>query len=81
MARTKQTARKNTGGKAPRKQIVLKGRGRSTTAISMSFAAFREKRRERLGLRKAAELKREAVDIEQRAVDIETEKGKLQTVS
>ena len=28
MARTKQTARKSTGGKAPRKQLATKGEGR-----------------------------------------------------
>ena len=27
MARTKQTARKSTGGKAPRKQLATKGKG------------------------------------------------------
>ena len=31
MARTKQTARKSTGGKAPRKQIATKAARKSTT--------------------------------------------------
>lgn len=34
MARTKQTARKSTGGKAPRKQIATKAARKSTTATS-----------------------------------------------
>lgn len=32
MARTKQTARKSTGGKAPRKQIATKAARKSTSA-------------------------------------------------
>ena len=33
MARTKQTARKSTGGKAPRKQLATKATRKSTPAI------------------------------------------------
>ena len=38
MARTKQTARKSTGGKAPRKQIATKAARKSTTAPSANLA-------------------------------------------
>ncbi|KAF8159818.1 histone H3 [Crassisporium funariophilum] len=38
MARTKQTARKSTGGKAPRKQLAAKSAARKT-AVSYSVAA------------------------------------------
>ena len=34
MARTKQTARKSTGGKAPRKQLAAKSQARKTAAVS-----------------------------------------------
>ena len=33
MARTKQTARKSTGGKAPRKQLAAKSSARKSTAV------------------------------------------------
>jgi hypothetical protein len=33
MARTKQTARKSTGGKAPRKQLAAKSSARKTAAV------------------------------------------------
>ena len=36
MARTKQTARKSTGGKAPRKQLAAKSQARKTAAVSLS---------------------------------------------
>ena len=35
MARTKQTARKSTGGKAPRKQLAAKSQARKTAAVSL----------------------------------------------
>jgi len=35
MARTKQTARKSTGGKAPRKQLAAKSSARKTAAVSV----------------------------------------------
>jgi len=34
MARTKQTARKSTGGKAPRKQLITKAARKSASAVS-----------------------------------------------
>ncbi|KAF8625029.1 hypothetical protein AX17_006943, partial [Amanita inopinata Kibby_2008] len=34
MARTKQTARKSTGGKAPRKQLAAKSSGARKTAVA-----------------------------------------------
>ena len=37
MARTKQTARKSTGGKAPRKQLAAKSSARKTAAVSGNF--------------------------------------------
>ena len=36
MARTKQTARKSTGGKAPRKQLAAKSQARKTAAVCPS---------------------------------------------
>ncbi|KAF9526088.1 hypothetical protein CPB83DRAFT_498361, partial [Crepidotus variabilis] len=36
MARTKQTARKSTGGKAPRKQLAAKSSAARKTAVSFS---------------------------------------------
>lgn len=38
MARTKQTARKSTGGKAPRKQLAAKSSAARKTAVS--YIAF-----------------------------------------
>ncbi|TFK81323.1 histone H3 [Polyporus arcularius HHB13444] len=35
MARTKQTARKSTGGKAPRKQLAAKSQARKTAAVRL----------------------------------------------
>jgi len=35
MARTKQTARKSTGGKAPRKQLAAKSSAARKTAVSL----------------------------------------------
>ena len=40
MARTKQTARKSTGGKAPRKQLAAKSQARKTAAVCL-FIVFR----------------------------------------
>ena len=37
MARTKQTARKSTGGKAPRKQLAAKSAARKTAAVGLCF--------------------------------------------
>lgn len=37
MARTKQTARKSTGGKAPRKQLATKVRSRLPSSSLVSF--------------------------------------------
>ncbi|TBU46787.1 histone-fold-containing protein [Dichomitus squalens] len=37
MARTKQTARKSTGGKAPRKQLAAKSQARKTAATDLRF--------------------------------------------
>ena len=37
MARTKQTARKSTGGKAPRKQLAGKSSAARKTAVSWLF--------------------------------------------
>ncbi|KAJ7442240.1 hypothetical protein FB451DRAFT_1297483, partial [Mycena latifolia] len=37
MARTKQTARKSTGGKAPRKQLAAKSSAARKTAVSVSL--------------------------------------------
>lgn len=39
MARTKQTARKSTGGKAPRKQLAAKSSAARKTAVSLSLTA------------------------------------------
>lgn len=39
MARTKQTARKSTGGKAPRKQLAAKSSARKT-AVSVYYSAL-----------------------------------------
>ncbi|KAI0741724.1 histone 3 [Daedaleopsis nitida] len=39
MARTKQTARKSTGGKAPRKQLAAKSQARKTAAVTFMQAA------------------------------------------
>ena len=39
MARTKQTARKSTGGKAPRKQIASKAARKSTAGLASSAAS------------------------------------------
>lgn len=39
MARTKQTARKSTGGKAPRKQLATKAAGFVTKAARMTAPA------------------------------------------
>ena len=38
MARTKQTARKSTGGKAPRKQLAAKSSARKTAVSFLDFA-------------------------------------------
>ena len=38
MARTKQTARKSTGGKAPRKQLAAKSQARKTAVRRLVFA-------------------------------------------
>ncbi|THU80857.1 histone H3 [Dendrothele bispora CBS 962.96] len=38
MARTKQTARKSTGGKAPRKQLAAKSSAARKTAVSLTAA-------------------------------------------
>ncbi|KAI4519238.1 histone H3 [Schizophyllum commune Loenen D] len=38
MARTKQTARKSTGGKAPRKQLAAKSQARKTAVRRLDFA-------------------------------------------
>jgi hypothetical protein len=41
MARTKQTARKSTGGKAPRKQLAAKAtKSRKSTAVRASSTCF-----------------------------------------
>jgi histone H3 len=37
MARTKQTARKSTGGKAPRKQLAAKSSARKTAVSVLDF--------------------------------------------
>ena len=37
MARTKQTARKSTGGKAPRKQLAAKSAARKTAVCYLLF--------------------------------------------
>ena len=42
MARTKQTARKSTGGKAPRKQLASKA-ARKTAPVSMPVFAYLER--------------------------------------
>ena len=41
MARTKQTARKSTGGKAPRKQLATKAARKSAPATGAFFFVFR----------------------------------------
>ncbi|TFK39434.1 hypothetical protein BDQ12DRAFT_681800 [Crucibulum laeve] len=41
MARTKQTARKSTGGKAPRKQLAAKSSARKTAVSALVFARCR----------------------------------------
>ena len=38
MARTKQTARKSTGGKAPRKQLATKAARKSAPSVSNSMS-------------------------------------------
>lgn len=40
MARTKQTARKSTGGKAPRKQLATKAARKSAPATGAFFLFF-----------------------------------------
>jgi hypothetical protein len=40
MARTKQTARKSTGGKAPRKQLAAKSSAARKTAVSSSLTGY-----------------------------------------
>jgi hypothetical protein len=40
MARTKQTARKSTGGKAPRKQLAAKSSAARKTAVSCLFPSL-----------------------------------------
>ena len=40
MARTKQTARKSTGGKAPRKQLATKAARKSGKISSFNFLFF-----------------------------------------
>ena len=40
MARTKQTARKSTGGKAPRKQLAAKSQARKTAAVCVNLFLF-----------------------------------------
>jgi hypothetical protein len=40
MARTKQTARKSTGGKAPRKQLATKAARKSAPSVSITFFFF-----------------------------------------
>ena len=40
MARTKQTARKSTGGKAPRKQLATKAARKSAPSVSIKFENF-----------------------------------------
>jgi len=42
MARTKQTARKSTGGKAPRKQLATKAARKSAPSVSLSLAIGKE---------------------------------------
>ena len=45
MARTKQTARKSTGGKAPRKQLATKAARKSAPATGAFFSRGVEKKR------------------------------------
>ena len=44
MARTKQTARKSTGGKAPRKQLATKAARKSAPATGAFFSRGVEKK-------------------------------------
>lgn len=44
MARTKQTARKSTGGKAPRKQLAAKSAARKTATVSVIDCYFTQPR-------------------------------------
>jgi histone H3 len=41
MARTKQTARKSTGGKAPRKQLATKAARKSAPSVSRTCFFFK----------------------------------------
>ena len=43
MARTKQTARKSTGGKAPRKQLATKAARKSAPTAGNNFFQFQRK--------------------------------------
>jgi histone H3 len=40
MARTKQTARKSTGGKAPRKQLATKAARKSAPSVNRNLTVF-----------------------------------------
>src|SRR6516165_6865588 len=57
MARTKQTARKSTGGKAPRKQIATKA-ARKSTATSSTSAGIKKAHRYRPGTVALREIRR-----------------------
>jgi len=58
MARTKQTARKSTGGKAPRKQVASKARKSSTSQASQTSAGVKKPHRFRPGTVALREIRR-----------------------
>ena len=58
MARTKQTARKSTGGKAPRKQIATKAARKSTAAPSTAPGGIKKAHRYRPGTVALREIRR-----------------------
>ena len=58
MARTKQTARKSTGGKAPRKQLAAKSAARKTAAASTATGGVKKPHRFRPGTVALREIRR-----------------------
>jgi hypothetical protein len=62
MARTKQTARKSTGGKAPRKQLAAKSLSRANTLLSSTATPEQIAEREAERAERAAERKRQQED-------------------
>jgi histone H3 len=58
MARTKQTARKNTGGKAPRKQLANKSARKTSTAHAAPAGGVKRPHRFRPGTVALREIRR-----------------------